>query len=90
MADSGVQAILFKCVVFLLLIVILNEYRISNELRKSILAEIQTFNSRLTELIQSNTFLDQKKNLEEAVLAYGATIAFTERSDSLENGKGGE
>ena len=90
LADSEVQEILFKCVVFLLLIVILCEYRKSNELRASILNEIQTFNSKLSQLKTTTKILKQNSNIESAVLAYGATIGFSERSDSNETAKGGK
>jgi hypothetical protein len=81
---------LYKTIVFLILILILSEYIKSNELRASILVESKKINSSLLQLQQSTKILKQQKNLDESVLAFGATIMFDERSDSsgLYNGDG--
>jgi len=86
---SALQVTLYKSVVFLLLIVILSEYIKSNELRRSILIEAELFNTRLTQLIQYNKLQNQKINLKQAVLAFGASIAFISEGDSSETSQGG-
>ena len=81
--------LLYKSVVFLILILILSNLIKSNELRTSILKEVKTFNSKLALLTQTTEIIKQKKELEQAVLAFGATIAFTEEGDSSETYQGG-
>ena len=81
---------LYKTLVFLIFLAILSNLIKSNELRTSILEEVKIFNSDLALLNTKFTIFEQQNNLEEAVLAYGATIAFIERSDSIDTNVGGD
>ena len=73
--------------VFLILMFILGELIKSNELRTGILRQQKQFNSELSQLQQTTEILSQGRNIEDTILAFGASIRFHERNiDGIQKG----
>ena len=63
----GVLAI-FNLLAIYLLFAILNEYKVSNQLRAKIFSEAKQFNSRHSKLTQTALYSQRKRNLKIATM----------------------
>ena len=72
----------YKVVVFLILFLILSEYRESNELRRQILKEAKSFNSKMLQFNLTAKNINQYENIISARYKHGANIKLAEGVES--------